>query len=83
MLSGVGHGSKKGMTPGYIQAGVKALWPLYGVREKKLRNMIGLDTTASTAPLSETQQGIVAAALALLKQAGIEAADLAQLQAIK
>lgn len=72
----LGHGSKKGVTRGYIQSAVEALRPLYEAREKRLRQMIGLDATPATVTVSETQQGMMAAALAILKQAGIEVEHL-------
>lgn len=74
----LGHGSKKAVTRGYIQSAVESLRPLYETRETRLRQMIGLDAVVST-KVSEAQQGMVAAALAILKQAGVDLADLSAL----
>ena len=72
----LGHGSKKAVTRGYIQSAVEALRPLYEAREKRLRQMIGLDVAPTPKHVSEAQQSMVAAALAILKQAGVDVADL-------
>ena len=75
----LGHGSKKAVTRGYIQSAVEALRPLYEAREKRLRQMIGLDVAPAPKQVSEAQQGMVAAALAILKEAGLGVSDLAGL----
>jgi integrase len=72
----LGHGSKKSVTRGYIQSAVEALRPLYEAREKRLREVIGLDAATGMPVISEAQQGMVAAAMAILKQAGLGAGDL-------
>jgi hypothetical protein len=72
----LGHGSKKAVTRGYIQSAVEALRPLYEAREKRLREVIGLDAAPGAPVISEAQQGLVAAAMAILKQAGVAVGDL-------
>lgn len=72
----LGHGSKKAVTRGYIQSSVEALRPLYEARKKRLREVIGLDAAAGAPVISEAQQCVVAAATAILKQAGIALGDL-------
>jgi integrase len=79
----LGHGSKKAVTRGYIQSAVEALRPLYEAREKRLRQMIRLDAAPAPKQVSEAQQGMVAAALAILKEAGIQVSDLQALTSAK
>jgi len=73
----LGHGSKKPVTMGYIQQAVEALRPLYVARERRLRQLSGLDPGASPAAITLAQEGMLAAAAALLKQAGLTHEDMA------
>jgi integrase len=75
----LGHGSKKAVTRGYIQSAVEALRPLYEAREQRLRKMIGLDVAPEPKQVSEAQQVMLNAALAILKQAGLDLVDLSAL----
>lgn len=78
----LGHGSKKAVTRGYIQSAVEALRPLYEAREQRLRQMIGLDVAPAPKQVSEEQQVMVNAALGILRQAGLDLADLATMSAL-
>jgi hypothetical protein len=79
----LGHRSKQAVTRGYIQSAVEALRPLYEAREKRLRQMIGLDAALTPKQVTEAQQGMVAAALAILKEAGIQVSALQALTSAK
>ncbi len=43
----MGHGSRKAVAAGYIQSAVEALRPLYEVRERRPRQMIGLGAASA------------------------------------
>jgi integrase len=80
----LGHASDKDVTAGYVQRQValSALRELYHAREKKLRQLIGLDAAPASVAFTEFQVSMVQTIQTLLKQAGLDklpAPDLAVL----
>lgn len=78
----LGHSSEKDVTRDYVQrlAALAALRELYTAREKRLRQLIGLDQTPTTEPISEYQRAMLDTARALLKQAGLDALPPEEIQ---
>ena len=80
----LGHASSQEVTAGYVQRNVAlaALRDLYQTREKKLRQLIGLDVAPSSAAFTDFQKSMIKTIQTLLKQAELEklpASDLAVL----
>jgi len=74
----LGHASAEtDVTAGYVQrqAALDTLRDLYDLRERRLRQLVGLDQPAETV-MTETQRSILQAARMMLEQAGLNVAAL-------
>jgi hypothetical protein len=64
------------------QVALSALRELYHAREKKLRQLIGLDTAPASVAFSDFQKSMVQTIQTLLKQAGLDTLPPPELAAL-
>ncbi len=76
----LGHSSGQDVTMGYIerQEALDGLRELYVARERRLRQLIGLEDTIGPRSTTDAQKAVLAAVASLLKQGGIAPEELAQ-----
>jgi len=76
----LGHSSGQDVTTGYIerQEALDGLRDLYVVRERRLRQLIGLEDTVDSSSTTEAQRSVLAVVVSLLKQSGLAPEALVQ-----